>query len=76
MDAGKRILRFLDHRRQTLLVVSLFLIVVGARAVVINYAGNVTPYADEWDGAAANLLKPYLQGSLTIRDCLGPIMNT
>ena len=68
MDAGKRILRFLDHRRQTLLVVSLFLIVVGARAVVINYAGNVTPYADEWDGAAANLLKPYLQGSLTLGD--------
>ena len=68
MGAGKRILRFLDHRRQTLLVVSLFLIVVGARAVVINYAGNVTPYADEWDGAAANLLKPYLQGSLTLGD--------
>jgi hypothetical protein len=72
MDAGKRILRFLDHRRQTLLVVSLFLIVVGARAVVINYAGNVTPYADEWDGAAANLLKPYFQGSLTIRDLFRP----
>ena len=72
MGAGKRILRFLDHRRQTLLVVSLFLIVVGARAVVINYAGNVTPYADEWDGAAANLLKPYLQGSLTIRDLFRP----
>src|SRR5580692_3199501 len=68
MDFRERFLRILDHRRQTLLIVSLFLIVVGARAVVINYAGNVTPYADEWDGAAANLLKPYLQGSLTIRD--------
>jgi len=61
-------LRFFGHRRQTLLIVSLFLIVIGARAVVTNYAGNVTPFADEWDGAGANLLKPYLQGTLTIRD--------
>jgi hypothetical protein len=68
MDSRERFLRFLDHRRQTLLIVSLFLIVVGARAVVINHAGNVTPFADEWDGAGANLLKPYLQGALTIRD--------
>ena len=68
MGSGQRFLRFLDHRRQTFLLVSLFLILVGARAVVINYAGNATPYADEWDGEAANLLKPYLQGALTIGD--------
>ena len=72
MDSGERFLRFLDHRRQTLLIVSLFLIVVGARAVVINHAGNVTPFADEWDGAAANLLKPYLEGALTIGDLFRP----
>jgi hypothetical protein len=72
MESGERFLRFLDRRRQTLLIVSLFLIVVGARAAVINYAGNVTPFADEWDGAAANLLKPYLQGALTIRDLFRP----
>ena len=68
MDSGQRFLRFLDSRRQIFLLVSLFLILVGARAVVINYAGNTTPYADEWDGEAANLLKPYLQGDLTIGD--------
>ena len=68
MSAGQRFLRFLDDRRQTLLLVSLFLIVIGARAIVINYAGNPTPYADEWDGEAANLLKPYLHGALTTRD--------
>ncbi len=61
-------LRFLDDRRQTLLFASLFLIVVGSRAILINYAGNPTPYADEWDGEAANLLKPYLRGALTIGD--------
>ncbi len=68
MSSGQRFLRFLDDRRQALLLVSLFLIVLGARAIVINYAGNPTPYADEWDGEAANLLKPYLDGALTARD--------
>src|SRR5271166_405229 len=63
-----RFLRFLDDRRQTLLFASLFLIVVGSRAILINYAGNPTPYTDEWDGEAANLLKPYLEGALTAGD--------
>jgi hypothetical protein len=65
---GQGFLRFLDTRRLTLLCASLFLVVVGARAVVIDYAGNSTPYTDEWDGEAANLLKPYIQGALTIGD--------
>jgi hypothetical protein len=65
---GQPFLRFLDNRRRTLLAVSLFLILIGSRAAVINYAGNVTPYTDEWDGEGANLLKPYLQGALTIGD--------
>ena len=68
MRSGQRFLRSLDSRRRTILFVSLFLILIGARAVVINYAGNATPYADEWDGEAANLLKPYLRGELTIGD--------
>jgi hypothetical protein len=68
MHSGQQFLRFLDNRRDTFLFVSLFLILIGARAVVIDYAGNSTPYTDEWDGEAANLLKPYLQGALTIGD--------
>jgi hypothetical protein len=68
MRPGERFLRFLDNRRQGLLFVSLFLILIGARAVVINYAGNTTPYTDESDGEAANLLEPYLKGGLTIGD--------
>ena len=70
MHSGHRILRFLDNRRQILLFVSLFLIVIGSRAAVINYAGNPTPYTDEWDGEAANLLRPYLQGGLATGDLL------
>ena len=31
-----------------------------------------TPFLDEWDGDAAGLLKPYLQGRLTVGDLLAP----
>ena len=30
--------------------VSLFLVLVGSRAAVINYGGNSVPFGDEWDG--------------------------
>ena len=66
--SGRQVLRFVDRRSQALLALALFLILLGSRAVVIRYAGNPTPFTDEWDGQAANLLKPYLEGSLTIRD--------
>jgi hypothetical protein len=70
MRAQHRFLRCLDDRRQTFLFLSLFFVVAGSRAIVINYAGNSTPYGDEWDGDAANLLGPYLEGTLTIGDLL------
>ncbi len=54
------------------LLISLFLILVGARAALISHAGNATPFLDEWDGDAAGLLKPYLQGRLTVGDLLAP----
>ncbi len=66
--SGRQVLRFVDDRRRILLFASLFLIVVGSRAAVIAYAGNATPFTDEWDGEGANLLRPYLQGTLTIAD--------
>jgi hypothetical protein len=65
---ASRVLRFLDQRRLPSLLISLFLILIGSRAAVIAYAGNPTPYTDEWDGEAANLLKPYLEGQLTVGD--------
>jgi hypothetical protein len=68
MRFGQALVRFIDTRRQTVMFVSLFLILVGSRAAVINYAGNPTPFTDEWDGEAANLLKPYLEGALAIGD--------
>jgi len=68
VHTGRGLLRFLDDRRRGLLLASLFLVLVGSRAVIIAHAGNPTPYTDEWDGEAANLLKPYLEGALTVGD--------
>ena len=68
MDVGQQFLRTIDKRHSTILFVSLFLILVGSRAIVINRDGNSTPFWDEWDGGAANLLLPYLRGNLTLGD--------
>jgi hypothetical protein len=54
------------------LTISLFLILLGSRAALINYAANPTPFFDDWDGAAVLLLKPYLQRRLTIGDLFAP----
>ena len=59
--------------RTPILIASLFLILIGSRAALIAYAGNATPFLDEWDADAAHLLKPYLQGHLTIGDLFYPI---
>lgn len=59
-------------RSPLLLLAALFLILIGARAALIGYAGNPTPFLDEWDGDAAQLLIPYLQGRLTPGDLFAP----
>ena len=59
---------YLSKRQNAVLFVSLFLVLVGARAAVINYAGNSVPFGDEWDAVAAGLLRPYLQGHLKVAD--------
>ena len=54
------------------MLASLFLILFGARAVLIAYAGSPTPFLDEWR-ADAPLLRAYLEGNLTARDLLTPL---
>src|SRR5271166_2582089 len=65
-------LKLPDKKGGIALLIALFLILLGARAALINYAGSPTPFLDEWDGDAAALLKPYLQGRLTVGDLLAP----
>ena len=41
------------------------LIVLGAQLALVRAFGSVTPIWDQWDGEAAYLYKPYLEGSLS-----------
>lgn len=42
----------------------LFLVVFGAKLLLIARYGNPTPYWDQWDAEAGLLYKPYLEGTL------------
>ncbi len=77
MNLGMRVWRTLldalDQNRTPILLASLFLILLGTRAVLISYAGSPTPFLDEWEADGALLLEPYIQGKLTISDLFIPI---
>ena len=72
MRVGRSSFGPLDKKRTTFLLASLFLILVGSRTALIGYAANSTPFMDEWDADAAFLLKPYLQGNMTLSDLFAP----
>ena len=48
----------LDQNRTPILLASLFLILLGTRAILIGYAGSPTPFLDEWEADGARLLQP------------------
>ena len=50
----------------SLLLASLFLLIIGAKFSLIATYGSDLPYWDQWDGEAANLYRPYLQGKLGV----------
>jgi hypothetical protein len=72
MNVGAKLLRFFAKKRVNFLLLSLFLVYIGSRAVVINYSGTYTPFLDEWDAEASSLLAPYIQGKLTVGDLFRP----
>jgi hypothetical protein len=63
---------FVDRRRTSLLLVSLFLVLFGSRAALIHFAGSSVILNDEWDGDFAGVAQPLLQGRLSIHDLLAP----
>jgi hypothetical protein len=67
------LVRFIEERRASLLLVSLFLLLFGSRVALIRYAGYSTPFLDEWEADGATLLKPYLEGHLGLSDLFVPI---
>ena len=52
--------------------VALFVLVVCARVVYISLFGVQTPFWDQWDAEAANLLKPWQDGTWSLTDLLSP----
>ena len=63
----------LDQNRTPILLASLFLILLGTRALLISYAGSPTPFLDEWEADGARLLQPYIRGDLTLSDLFIPL---
>lgn len=49
-----------------------FLVLVITKSLIIYVFGNATPYWDQWNGEAANLYLPWLNGSLNLSDLLAP----
>jgi hypothetical protein len=47
-------------------------ILFGIKLWVIGTYGNATPFWDQWDAEAANLYKPYIEGTLRFADLLSP----
>ena len=54
------------------LAASLFFILVGSRAALIGFAGSPAPYMDEWDGDWGALIRPWLDGTLTLDALTAP----
>jgi hypothetical protein len=46
------------------------IILFGFKLRAIKYYGNATPYWDQWDGEAANLYKPFIDGKLGFKELL------
>jgi hypothetical protein len=77
MNLGMRVWRTLldalDQNLTSILLASLFLILLGTRALLIRYAGSPLPFLDEWEADGARLLEPYIQGNLKISDLFIPL---
>ena len=49
-----------------------FLIAFGVKLAILAVASSPVPFADEWDGEAAFLLKPFVEGTLRLEDFFRP----
>jgi hypothetical protein len=50
----------------------LFLVVFGARLWLIQHYGNALPFWDQWDGEGALVLKPWIEGNLSLGALFAP----
>ena len=53
-----------NGRRDGLVLLALFLIIYGAKSMLIGALGSPLPYSDQWNFEAVGLYRPYLAGTL------------
>src|SRR3712207_2956162 len=61
-----------SSRARALPWLALFLVVLGARLLMVAHYAPATPMRDAWDAHGAAVLKPWSEGRLTLRDILLP----
>jgi hypothetical protein len=59
-----------DTRNLLLAITPALMIILGSKLVLIRHFGSVTPYWDQWDGDAALLYKPFIEGHLTFTELI------
>lgn len=65
MNASTGTHRTAEQLSDLLSIGAALFVVLGAKLVLIKVLGAQVPYWDQWDGEAAHLYKPYLEGTLT-----------
>lgn len=79
LTCGEDALRFMtaprfsvSHRWLLGRLLALFLIIVGAKLVVISLYSSPLPFFDQWQGEGKNLLIPWVEGRLSWADLFAP----
>ena len=64
----------LEHafQRWWVQVLAMTAVILGAKLWLISVFATPVPYWDQWDGEAASLFKPYLEGTLPVGGLLAP----
>lgn len=70
MRLGPAAFRLDERIPRWLPIIGAALAILGAKLILIKSLGAEVPYWDQWDGEAAHLYKPYLEGTLTWHDLI------
>ncbi len=58
--------------RSILKISTAAVVLLFAKALLVEQQGNIIPYWDQWDAEAEELYKPYLEGKLSVADLVQP----
>ncbi|WP_298426027.1 hypothetical protein [Rhodoblastus sp.] len=67
--AGKTAARCAGWTRSlSLAVAGVFLLALASKLFLVHFAASQVPFYDEWDGEAAAVIKPFLEGHFSVAD--------